>query len=78
MCKVECDPVCAVSWFRNGVPIEFDERSSNNSSSADIVGPHHYVVKSHAEVQRSQRIAEPSEEIRVQLVTVITMAYHFD
>ena len=51
MCKVECDPICAVSWFRNGVPIEFDERrrSSNNGSEA-LAGPHHYVVKSHAEV----------------------------
>ena len=51
MCKVECDPICAVSWFRNGVPIEFDERrKSSNDSAALAAGPHHYVVKSHAEV----------------------------
>ena len=54
VCKVECDPICAVSWFRNGVPIEFDERRSSgggdNDGSEALAGPHHYVVKSHAEV----------------------------
>ena len=52
VCKVECDPICAVSWFRNGVPIEFDERRSSNNDSETLAGPHHYVVKSHAEVLR--------------------------
>ena len=53
VCEVECDPVCAVSWFRNGVPVEFDDDSGGGGGSsndtADYFGPHHYVVKSHAE-----------------------------
>ena len=54
VCKVECDPVCAVSWFRNGVPIQFDERISSGNNSAELLGPHHYVVKSHAEVEKNK------------------------
>ena len=53
VCKVECDPVCSISWFRDGLPVEpEDERYALNASLAAeaerAFGPHRYVVQSHA------------------------------